>query len=475
MTFSLTTTTEYTKDKLNVCCWTPSGIDGTLSYPRLITLVTKSTPHNVFPSWCPALFFSESLTDDYVCTFTKLDYASVKKILRIKSDQEEISDFTFSFNQSDICLAAVQWIKADLVDRIGYLTDLSECFCLHQISGSAKSALASLTKEGGHPSLSFEVIKFSRDKVTLRIAIIDFLPLGLLWAVCPEKKITGLVINHGWSPNVLNTLTSDHIFHYFTIPRSMSNSHSGYEANRFCYSKDSSVCISDPSMLSFFMTLAPLESSQQGKSISFAPTTVPNWNLLTLGSCSLWTVVQSVGQWLIPFPLDSTVAKSITVPWCDSALRPSRSVFVSSAPLRSAVMAEKCLLSSVTLATTKKISTTPTVASFKTSSVPRAETTAISLDSWRLCSRASSTYLVASTSSQATTLVSSIAHTICKTSDLFRVTPTTTSLDIRISKPVLASSKTPRFPMSNVWWEESIVARIVGQFSLTWKYLGPEV
>ena len=49
--------------------------------------------------------------DDFRAVLSDLDLESFKEILSIKSEQEEVADFSFSFNQSDICLAVVQWIN----------------------------------------------------------------------------------------------------------------------------------------------------------------------------------------------------------------------------------------------------------------------------------------------------------------------------------------------------------------------------
>ena len=52
-----------------------------------------------------------------MCSLVDLDLSSLAVILGIKSDQEEIGDFSFSFNQTDIALAVVQWVKYDLDNR----------------------------------------------------------------------------------------------------------------------------------------------------------------------------------------------------------------------------------------------------------------------------------------------------------------------------------------------------------------------
>ena len=82
--------------------------------------------------------------DDYIATLVDLDLESLKVVLSIKSDQEEIGDFSFSFNQTDLCLAVIQWIKYDLPKRHSNLIELCEYFCLHQINPNATNLLNNL-------------------------------------------------------------------------------------------------------------------------------------------------------------------------------------------------------------------------------------------------------------------------------------------------------------------------------------------
>lgn len=82
--------------------------------------------------------------DDYVASLVDLDIDSLKTVLSVKCDQEEVSDFSFSFNQSDLCLAVVQWITFDRPRRFDFLAELAPFFCIHQISSFAASSLANL-------------------------------------------------------------------------------------------------------------------------------------------------------------------------------------------------------------------------------------------------------------------------------------------------------------------------------------------
>jgi hypothetical protein len=49
--------------------------------------------------------------------FLELDVGSLCEIFRLKSEQEEVSDFSFSFGQTDICEGLVSWVSHDLDNR----------------------------------------------------------------------------------------------------------------------------------------------------------------------------------------------------------------------------------------------------------------------------------------------------------------------------------------------------------------------
>jgi len=58
-----------------------------------------------------------------------------------------VGDFSFSFNQTDLALAIVYWIGADMLGRHQHLRDLAEFYCVHQITAKAKEALQALAKK----------------------------------------------------------------------------------------------------------------------------------------------------------------------------------------------------------------------------------------------------------------------------------------------------------------------------------------
>ena len=43
--------------------------------------------------------------------FLDLDVISVCEIFRLKSHQEEVSDFSFSFGQTDVCEGLIAWVQ----------------------------------------------------------------------------------------------------------------------------------------------------------------------------------------------------------------------------------------------------------------------------------------------------------------------------------------------------------------------------
>ncbi len=67
-------------------------------------------------------------------------------ILDIKAKEEELSDFSYSFIQSDLLEGILNWVNFDWRNRKSFVKDrLDKYYCLHQINGSlAKKALKSL-------------------------------------------------------------------------------------------------------------------------------------------------------------------------------------------------------------------------------------------------------------------------------------------------------------------------------------------
>ena len=65
--------------------------------------------------------------------FLDLDVVSLCEIFRLKSHQEEVSDFSFSFGQTDVCEGLIAWVQHDLEERQQHIHTLRQYVCLHQV------------------------------------------------------------------------------------------------------------------------------------------------------------------------------------------------------------------------------------------------------------------------------------------------------------------------------------------------------
>ena len=65
--------------------------------------------------------------------FLELDLDSLCEVFRLKGQQEEVSDFSFSFGQTDLCEGLIAWINHDREERQQYVHRLREYVCLHQV------------------------------------------------------------------------------------------------------------------------------------------------------------------------------------------------------------------------------------------------------------------------------------------------------------------------------------------------------
>ena len=61
------------------------------------------------------------------------DVDSVCEIFSLKSEQEEVSDFSFSFGQTDLCEGLIAWMSHDTDHRKQYIHTLRQYVCLHQV------------------------------------------------------------------------------------------------------------------------------------------------------------------------------------------------------------------------------------------------------------------------------------------------------------------------------------------------------
>ena len=72
---------------------------------------------------------------------------AVSEIFSLKSGQEEVSDFSFSFGQTDLCEGLIAWMSHDTEARKHHIHTLRQYVCLHQVSASTKKKYCKLLHE----------------------------------------------------------------------------------------------------------------------------------------------------------------------------------------------------------------------------------------------------------------------------------------------------------------------------------------
>jgi len=144
--------------------------------------------------------------------FLDLDISSLCEIFRLKSEQEEISDFSFSFGQTDLCEGLISWVSRDLEARQGHIHTLRQYICLHQVSGSTKKKYCKLIHQITNHHLIYDG---QEEQSVMTYGQLEQDCIGL-W--CPNRRIPGLLLVHAWNPNDMNTLTSDHVKCHFVRP-----------------------------------------------------------------------------------------------------------------------------------------------------------------------------------------------------------------------------------------------------------------
>jgi len=152
--------------------------------------------------------------------FLELDLESLCEVFRLKGQQEEVSDFSFSFGQTDLCEGLIAWINHDREERQQYVHRLREYVCLHQVSGNTKKKYCKLMHEITDREYTFNLRELSvergGDSFVLTFGQLDQDCVG---AWCPKRRIPGLLLIHAWNPNDMNTLTSDHVKCHFVRPQ----------------------------------------------------------------------------------------------------------------------------------------------------------------------------------------------------------------------------------------------------------------
>jgi len=155
--------------------------------------------------------------------FLELDVESLCQILSIKSQQEEVSDFSFSFCQTDVCEGLVTWIGHDLEQRKAHIHLLRQYVCLHQVSGNTKKKycklLHQITNHDRLLAMPSEKMQTEDTEEDDHLFSTDQLDQDCLGSWCPARRIPGLILIHAWNPNDMNTLTSDHVKCHFVRPK----------------------------------------------------------------------------------------------------------------------------------------------------------------------------------------------------------------------------------------------------------------
>jgi len=58
-----------------------------------------------------------------------------------------VSDFSFSFGQTDLCEGLIAWMSHDVENRKQFIHSLRQYVCLHQVSASTKKKYCKLLHE----------------------------------------------------------------------------------------------------------------------------------------------------------------------------------------------------------------------------------------------------------------------------------------------------------------------------------------
>ncbi|XP_023328379.1 uncharacterized protein LOC111701356 [Eurytemora carolleeae] len=146
--------------------------------------------------------------------FLDLDVPSLCEIFRLKNEQEELADFSFSFGQSDLCEGLISWVSRDRESRQIHIHTLRQYVCLHQVSGSTKKKYCKLLHDITNHDLIYQEEE-GEGRTGVTYGQIEQDCIGI-W--CPNRRIPGLLLIHAWNPNDMNTLTSDHVKCHFVRP-----------------------------------------------------------------------------------------------------------------------------------------------------------------------------------------------------------------------------------------------------------------
>ena len=127
--------------------------------------------------------------------FLQLDSEGLCLLLEMKSSQDEITDFSYSFVQNDIIKGVINWLNHDLDSRHENIWTLATFYCLHQANNAMVKKL-------------FDI--YQKCKITLNI---DQVCQGRL---CGNRVLQGLLIISGLSLNY----GCERLMYHFVIPSS---------------------------------------------------------------------------------------------------------------------------------------------------------------------------------------------------------------------------------------------------------------
>ena len=129
--------------------------------------------------------------------FLQLESEGLCLLLEMKSGQDEITDFSYSFVQNDIMKGVINWLNHDLDSRHEFIWTLATFYCLHQANNAMVKKL-------------FDIYRKCKPSSQLKI---DQVCQGRL---CGNRVLKGLLIISGLSLNY----GCERLMYHFVIPSS---------------------------------------------------------------------------------------------------------------------------------------------------------------------------------------------------------------------------------------------------------------
>ena len=143
--------------------------------------------------------------------FLELDLEEFCMLLELKSGQDEITDFSYSFVQNDIIKGVINWLDYDLDGRHEHITSqLVHYYCLHQANTAMVKKLFEIYQKSKPSSEAFYKENLNVDQVCK----------GRL---CPTRILNGLLVVSG---------VSKRLVYHFIIPELWSTEEPFLKLNR---------------------------------------------------------------------------------------------------------------------------------------------------------------------------------------------------------------------------------------------------